>query len=299
MAPLRSTAYLVECIAEVTGQPIEVVTRRLALEHRSPGSTVAAAIAELGLEPHHWSDGLAEFYVNSDAFLYESVTWNRGPFKRDMRAWIGRWLAAHGQCPRRVLVWGDGPGFDSLYLALAGHQVTYVEPGHFSRQFARRLFASWAASAPLVAGEEDIKTASYDAALCLDVLEHVPSPPATIARLAASLADGGCLFVHSPFYSICGTSSTHLAANVRLSGALERLYRPHGLSPVDARLFWNPLVLEKRCCGPWSRPVRTLPGQLIFSAARVWRAPHLLAERLSLLLTRRSLIRWGKAVSAR
>ena len=104
---------------------------------------------------------------------------------------------------------------------------------------------------------------SYDAVVCLDVLEHVSNPVATVAALATALADGGHLFVQAPFFSISPESSTHLSANRRLSGRLRGLYRPFGLSPVDGRSLESPGAPE-RGDEEWvpAGSQRIVPGEL-------------------------------------
>ena len=83
--------------------------------------------------------------------------------------------------------------------------------------------------------------------MCLDVLEHVPDPPALVREIASYLKPGGVLLCSAPFYYVSESASTHLASNKTYSGDLRRLYTPAGLAPVDCAPMWIPIALEK--CG--------------------------------------------------
>ena len=93
-----------------------------------------------GVPPYRFSERMAEFYSATDAFLYEIYCWNRYPLKQAMRKWIVAFLQRNFAGPARVLCFGDGLGFDSAGLALAGHHVTYFEVGRLSQAFSERIF---------------------------------------------------------------------------------------------------------------------------------------------------------------
>ena len=117
--PLDDNPRLVDLIVHATRQPAEQVRRRLYQEELSLGHNVAEEIQRRGIARNRWTDELIRFYQETDSFLYESVTWNRNPKKLAIRAWIGAYLAGVA-ASKKVLVYGDGPGFDSVYLAQAG-----------------------------------------------------------------------------------------------------------------------------------------------------------------------------------
>jgi len=187
---------IVSWIVELTGQPEASVQSRLREEFDSPGTNVARAFRETGLEPYVWNDGLARFYEQTDAFLYELVIWNRNKLKRLMRRWVAKHLA---NSEKRTL--------------------DLTEQSH-------------------------IHLHAYDAVVCLDVLEHVPDPPAFVEVIASYLRPGGRLIVHAPFYMIHPSNPTHLKANRRYSGSLS-LYKKYNLKLVDGEPGWNPIVLRK------------------------------------------------------
>ncbi|MGO8753414.1 MAG: class I SAM-dependent methyltransferase [Thermoguttaceae bacterium] len=282
---LQDNQYLAGLLAETTGRPLDEVQGRLRCEHRLLGSNVGDALRRANLEPHVWNDGLIAFYGATDAFLYETVVWNQMAEKEAMRQWIIEFLRRKQLGPQRILAYGDGPGIDSLRLAQAGHQVTYFEVGDRNLRFARRLFADAQAAVEIVSAEAPWQTAAYDAVVCLDVLEHVPQPVETVAQLSRLLRPGGRLFVHAPFWLLDGRCVTHLRSNLTFSGDWRRLYASNGLVPLDARLFWNPIVLEKPAAGTgrkspdWAAGFRLRCGGWLLRLARFTPAIHIWACR--------------------
>jgi SAM-dependent methyltransferase len=287
---LRDAPFLIDLISSLTRQPAERVRERLRREHHGLGTNVREAMQAGGLQPHVWSDQLAAFYRETDAFLYETLVWNRTPTKNRLRRWIAEFLQRDRAIPQRILAYGDGMGFDSLYLALAGHEVTYFEVSRVCRQFAEAIFKRCGVEVTLAGSPDQIHTGAYDAVVCLDVLEHVPDPPRLVGELARMLRDQGRLIAHAPFYYIHSKVGTHLKSNRKYSGDVKRLYRPHGLEPIAGNLFWLPIVLEKHPQQPVSLPWPVRAGGWLLGSARLWSRPHTWVVLL--------LARWDERVCA-
>jgi 2-polyprenyl-3-methyl-5-hydroxy-6-metoxy-1,4-benzoquinol methylase len=269
LAPLDDNRTLIDWIAGLTGASQEQVRRRLYREECGIGTNVREDLRRRGIERHVWSDRLLDFYRESDAFLYELVAWNRHPDKLALRNWVANFLAFQGE-RRRILCLGDGLGFDSLYLHRVGHEVTYSELSDLSSKFARRLFAF--ASVNVAMFHEDatkLAPESFDAVACLDVLEHVPDPPALLRLLARAIRPGGFLIISAPFWMLTRECPTHLRDNRKYSGRLISLSRAHGLHLCDGRWIWEPLVLVKQPVGAalngrsWRRFQLRLMGTLL------------------------------------
>ncbi len=275
-----------ELVAEVTDEPQEEVQRRLRKEHQRLGSNVWEEMQRWGIEPYVWSDKLVEFYSKTDAFLYESLVWNRTAKKNQMRKWIGEFLARDFAGPAKILTYGDGLGFDSLYLTKAGHDVTSFEVSEKCVKLAKSVFARAGETLRILGSPEEVEEEAYDVVVCLDVLEHVPDPPGLVGQLAGALRRGGRLIVHAPFFYVAWNVVTHLRANKKYSGDLVRLYTPHGLTPIDGQFFWDPLVLEKcdRNAGPRNRfagrEVLLRWSGLLLSVGRFWPLPHIWVAKL-------------------
>lgn len=249
---LRNSRAMSDAIADVTACSPDDARRRLWREFLFRGGTVRRAARELGVTPYRFDDAMVRLYTESDAFLYELAVWNINLLKRQMRSWVTRWLTRALGPSRAVLTWGDGLGFDSLALAQAGHDVTSFDLPGFSSSFARRLIGASDATVRQVTEPAGLGEAAFDAAVCLDVLEHVPDVPAELDRIRRCLKPGGVLIVHAPFYFVHRNAVTHLRSNRPYSGSLA-LFRTAGFKLIDAQPTWSPLILA--CDGGTPRAV--------------------------------------------
>lgn len=288
--PLDQSPKLVEFIAEVSGESRRVVIQRLIDEEECLGTNVRRDLEAAGVPSHVWSPELVEFYRTTRSFLYETVAWNRAPLKLKMRTWIGDFLAE--RAPNRTLKvfsFGDGLGFDSVYLAKAGHDVTYFEVSEECVHFASKVFAENGQEVTVIRSESEIQEGEYDVVICLDVLEHVPSPPECVEMFSRILRPGGWLLTHSPFFFTSSHRVTHLHSNRKYSGSTA-MFTQHGLHPVDGRFFWDPIALEKSSTRPsqqhlgplraggrllrigrWANAIHCFLAQRMSKTDRVWR----------------------------
>ncbi|NOY41238.1 MAG: methyltransferase domain-containing protein [Planctomycetes bacterium] len=279
IAPLRDNRFLIELIADIAGTPGDEVLKQFVREHYDLGVSVREELAQRGITPYVWSEPLEQFYAETNAFLYETIVWNRSPLKNDMRRWIGAYLRDQSPQPQRILTFGDGLGIDAYYLAELGHDVNYFDLSQKCTEFARRLFAHGNLEVNMIDDPAAVGEEVYDAVVCLDVLEHVPDPVSTVRWLAGRLRTGGKLLVHAPFYCVHQGVSTHLESNRRFSGQIKSLYERNGLCAVDGRAFWNPIVLEKQSEATETQsprvPWQVSLGSVLLSFARYWSYPHI------------------------
>lgn len=262
--PLQDEDIIVSWIAGITKTPEPQVRARLHAEYKNPGSTVAEALHETGISPFIWSDNLARFYEYTDAFLYELVIWNLNRMKVWMRKAVLKHLAKRQAKQLKILNIGDGLGFDSVSIAQAGHKVTYFEVPGYSETFARHVFTDRGVEITMLTNPNEIPREKFDAVVCLDVLEHVPDPPAFVRMMANYLRPGGILIVHAPFAVIHYTTATHLKSNRRYSGSLA-LYEQAGFRLLDGEVSWAPIVLQRvseRLVSPTPWSVRRLTIRL-------------------------------------
>lgn len=273
--PLDSNGDLIRLIADVSGESDVTVIRRLLDEERCIGTNVRNDLRASNVKPHVWSDELIHFYRTTRSFLYETAVWNRAPLKLRMRNWMGRFLHRRAAGRRlQILSFGDGLGFDSVYLAKAGHEVTYYEVADECVAFAQRVFAGNGQDVRIVRDAASIPNDSFDVVLAMDVLEHVPSPPDCVKLFAGWLREGGWLLTHSPFFFTTWHRVTHLHSNRKYSGC-EKLFERHGLHLVDGRFFWDPIALQKAESTPPQRnlfPARC--GGVLLKLGRYVNAIH-------------------------
>lgn len=241
---LHNEERIVNWIAQITEQDIVSVKSRLREEYENPGINASREFKKTGLEPYTWTDKLARFYDETDSFLYELIIWNLNKLKDQMRLLVAKYLKKINNRKLDILMIGDGVGFDSVYLSKVGYNITYFELSGYQRSFARKVFYECKEDITVLDNESLIPLHSYDAVVCLDVLEHVPNPPKFVEKLASYLRNDGRLIVHEAFCWIHPSSPTHLKENRRYSGSLW-LYKKNGLYLVDGELTWNPIVLQK------------------------------------------------------
>lgn len=99
----------------------------------------------------------------------------------------------------RILDVGGGDGMDALPLALAGHDVTILDPSEAWLAEAKQRAAE--ADVPLttlVGGVEDLPEGEWDLVLCHFVLHYRPADAGDVRRLAAAIRPGGRLSVMVP-----------------------------------------------------------------------------------------------------
>lgn len=230
---------IVDEICAVTGWPRADVAARVEAERQSGGANVCADARRFGVTWHEFDSAMERLYRETDGFVYETmVFWSSG----SRPEWIARAeerLALRcredriGRENARVLVWGDGTGSDSIALAHAGWRPDVLEyPGSRTFEFLSRRLAHHrllGQAVQVITDDSALRPGSYDAIVCFEVLEHVPEPRRTIARLAELLRPGGVALVTEGFREVSPGLPTHLRKNLRYAGRTPFLFREAGL----------------------------------------------------------------------
>jgi SAM-dependent methyltransferase len=190
---------------------------------------------------------MIEFYRVTDAFLFSNASWNSTRMKRELTNTVCRIMTERLPLGSKILCYGDGMGFDSAALAKCGFRVTCYEISELSLEFARRLFSLNELEVVIEREESRLAPGTFDAIVCLDVLEHLPDPAAAVLKFSNWLNGLGFLVVHAPFYAVEATQPTHLRSNRPLSGVIQGLYGKAGFDPLETGgLLLNPILLQKR-----------------------------------------------------
>jgi 2-polyprenyl-6-hydroxyphenyl methylase/3-demethylubiquinone-9 3-methyltransferase len=143
----------------------------------------AAELAKFGALAHSWWDP-------------------NGPSKplHDLNPLRLKYVARTVSLPgKRVLDVGCGGGILSESLARGGAQVLGVDLEHTVLEVARlHALESGLAIDYRLIGAEDLaheRAGEFDAVTCMEMLEHVPDPAATLRALAGLAKPGGAVFV--------------------------------------------------------------------------------------------------------
>lgn len=183
---------LVAELAAYLGQPEALVEARC----RGGAAELARAWAEAA--PARPAQ-IAAFYRGADAYLYDLTWWHALADDESALAQVEALEVAQAHHARAALDFGSGIGSLGLLLARHGVEVTLAEVNPRLQDYARWRFARRGCAATFLdGGAETLPAAAFDFVSAVDVLEHLPNPAATLARLAAALRPGGTLFVHLP-----------------------------------------------------------------------------------------------------
>ncbi|MCM2281644.1 MAG: methyltransferase domain-containing protein [Bdellovibrionaceae bacterium] len=280
--PLGEWDVAIPLISKLSQLPPSDVRRRLQEEIHQTGYNVREDAQKWAFEPYVWNNELANFYRNSHSFLFESFIFNHSNAKQDLRRRVASILKSLGRDPKRILVFGDGLGFDSAYFAMAGHQVDYFEVAESGNAFASEVFRLNGVTVRQIQDTTNIVAGTYDVVICLDVLEHAPHPPSLVEILSKALRADGHLIVHAPFWYVAPEVPTHLQGNKKWSGDWKNLYRPFQLYPVHASAMWMPIVFVKTQTPPRTSPftkLRIACFGAVLKLARTWNGPMVLLAR--------------------
>lgn len=276
--PIDELPILLRLVAGATGESLPTVIARMQAEAQRSGANVMEEVRRRGIKSFEWSPELEQLYRDTNAFIYESIVWNATRLKCRMRDWIGSFAQRFCHSGARVLCYGDGLGFDSVYLARLGYEVTYVEVSEKCRAVAREVASCNDVRLQCISVETDIPVAGFDLVVCLDVLEHVPDPQAVVARFASWLRKPGLLVSNAPFFLLSQSRPTHLKSNLRFSGDWRRLYGSVGFQPVATRPLWDPIAFTLNAAAPprlyWRDRLAVGLGALVLRGARYWNRPY-------------------------
>ncbi|MEK6288246.1 MAG: class I SAM-dependent methyltransferase [Acidobacteriota bacterium] len=219
---------IVPLVAEFFHLTEREVWERIDHELQSPGSTVADAWR---LAKPKSPDEVMRFYGETDSYVYDLVVDHCHARRR------GAWSALMARIerlgsPRSVLLYGDGIGSDSIALARCGHRVTYFDVPGITSAFARFRFEreNPANLIAVIEAEADIPAWTFDVAVCIEVLEHVPDPPAVMRALHRALRPGGIALITESFESVGDEFPSHLPENFRYAGRTHQLMEGIGFA---------------------------------------------------------------------
>ena len=221
-------------IVEHTGLNREEVEYRVWMQALEPGWNVIQDVKRFGVTPFHFDEKMIRLYREGDGFIFDSLVYWSKPSRR---LWIQHALeriqlysdrAGVPLTDLKILMHGDGPGNDSLFLANNGLQLDYYEvPGSKTFEFAVKRFqrsGTWDKKIRPIYDYEACLHGQYDIIISFEVLEHLPKPVEAIQEIHAALKIGGIAIITDDFGDLAGYLPTHLKSGARYLGSAPYLF---------------------------------------------------------------------------
>jgi 2-polyprenyl-3-methyl-5-hydroxy-6-metoxy-1,4-benzoquinol methylase len=248
---------IVDEIVRFTTLPREEVEHKVWMQALQPGWNVLQDVARFGVTPHVSNKKMDQLYEEGFGFIFETLVFWAKP---ERYQWSEQALerirlyAAQKNLPVgdiSILIFGDGTGNDSLYLASQGFHVDYFDvPGSKTVQFAMNRFEKYGFLGQSIRVFTDYQSCfrkGYDIVISFEVLEHVPQPLTTIRDIALALKDGGIALITEDFGDIIARLPTHLKANSKYLGQTPFLFLQNKmmLSWYSRKTLFKPMEFVK------------------------------------------------------
>lgn len=251
-------------LAEFFGIPLTEARERLWEELHSPGSLVANAWR--AADPRT-PEEIAGFYQTTDSYAYDLAADHSRIRRREFWDVLQKRIDRCGS-GLRILLYGDGIGTDSLALARQGHRVTYFDLPGVTSDFARFRFrkAGLGDRITALSSTDQIPEDTFNAAICIEVLEHLPDPVEAMRLLHRALVPGGIAIITESFHVVDEQFPSHLESNLRFAGRTHQLMEGIGF----ASTFYNTDPVNYPM--EFTKIVPGLPGYVLQFRGRAYRA---------------------------
>jgi 2-polyprenyl-3-methyl-5-hydroxy-6-metoxy-1,4-benzoquinol methylase len=236
--PLRFEE-IVEEIVRFTRLERKTVEQRVWMEALQVGWNVERDAQRFQVTPHRFDDRMRTLYCEGEGFIFETLVFWAKPSRQKWMLRAFERIKAHAKACRldlaelRLLVFGDGVGNDSIFLAQNGLNVDFFDlPGSKTYEFAISRFHSLGFLGSKISAMEAYErclSGQYDVVISFEVLEHLPDPEAAIRDMARMLKSGGIALISESFGSLADYLPTHLASNFKYLGKTPFLFFNEGM----------------------------------------------------------------------
>jgi 2-polyprenyl-3-methyl-5-hydroxy-6-metoxy-1,4-benzoquinol methylase len=249
---------IVDEIVRFTDVTRKEAKERVWMQGIETGWNVINDVELFGVTPHQFNDRMEQLYREGDGFIYDSLVYwanrSRQKWIEDALERICEYGRRCGLSPAklRILLFGDGAGNDSLFLANNGLNVDYFDvPGSKTYQFALKRFEYYGFldnGIKMVQNYSDCFRHPYDVVVSFEVLEHLTEPIQTIYDISKILKIGGIAIITEDFAGITAQFPTHLKSNAKYIGKTPFLFLNNSmvLSWYSRENLFKPAEYEKR-----------------------------------------------------
>ncbi|MBM4273384.1 MAG: class I SAM-dependent methyltransferase [Deltaproteobacteria bacterium] len=247
---------IVDEIIKFTGLPIDDVRHRVWMEVLNSGWNVCQDVERFQVTPHKFDEKMINLYNNSYGFIFETMvfwaTLYRQKWPEHALERLFVYARKTGVPPEkiRILIFGDGTGNDSLFLASKGFVINYYDiPGSKTFEFALKRFTEYKLHGNMINVITDynrIISGQYDAIICFEVLEHLPDPKSFIRDLAGALKENGIILITEAFGFVADSHPTHLSCNLKYVGLTPIIFKKNGLSLTWYAPLFKPMEFTKK-----------------------------------------------------